>query len=230
MSGKEINKKVEEYHDKHDPGQKADAVDPRNNWADTAFQAQYLEKDDYDTIYDIKRQIAKGAGKDARTWEITDQEAKWRLEKVKQIELQNFHTFLQDHYKIDSNNPVLLKWAQEMFPEYWSAREKMIDTTADIQKRLAKMRLMGPRTRDDFTLLFGIASGRVEVPTGPLYAPADSKTKVKARGLFNPLRAVGAKAAVIPLRGNYGNAEYAGTAAAPAEDWLNLDFASKTYK
>jgi hypothetical protein len=197
-TGKEIHAKVEADHDKHDQGQNYVAARGADRWALDNFGARYLEKDEYDTIYAIKATIAQapqpaaGPMQGQRTWEITDKEAKWHLDKVKQLELINFHNFLRDTYNIDASNPVMMKWAQEMFPDFWKMREEVIDDNAEIQKRLAKIRLMGPRDKDDFTLLFGIATGRVAVPMGALWDPqGQMQPGVPARGLFNPLFNVG---------------------------------------
>jgi hypothetical protein len=186
-TSRKLAKTLDNYTQNTDQGQATDS----DNWASKAFTGQYFDRDEYDTIYEIKEKLS---GTKNRIWPVTDSEAKYLVDKAKQLELINFHEFLQKSYGIDASNPVLMKWAQDMFPEFWSMREEMIDQNAFVQTALAKIRLFGPRSRDDFQLLFGISTGRVTVPEGSIYDPKKAEIGPHARGLFNPLRNVGSKA------------------------------------
>ncbi len=194
-TGKEISDKVESLKSQSNPGERP-LGHPDDSWGGR-FRGDYLERDEYDTVYQVKQLISQNPN---RIWDVTDKEANYLLDKTKQYELMSFHEMLARHYHIDASNPVLMKWAQDMFPEYWEMREKKIDQNADIQKRLAKIKLLGPRSKDDFTLLFAIATGRFQVPRGPIYAPGLPVPHV-ARGLFNPIRGIGKRAGFVDANG-----------------------------
>jgi hypothetical protein len=68
---------------------------------------------------------------------------------------------------------------------------------ADLQKQIAKFRLLGPQNKEDLLLEFAINSGKLVVPDGPVYRYEDWYTndqyrKAFNRGLFNPRKNVGA--------------------------------------
>jgi len=78
-----------------------------------------------------------------------------------------------------------------VFPELQQEREAIIDQRADLEKRCAKIRLRGPRDKDDIQLLFALASGAIEKPRGALWKPEDwfdagnDRDKRLARGRFS---------------------------------------------
>lgn len=72
----------------------------------------------------------------------------------------------------------------------------MLDEVAALQKTLAKIRLFGPRSREDLVTIFAIENGMVDIPDGALHRPekwyhgADqSITGEYKRGLLNLKRA-----------------------------------------
>jgi hypothetical protein len=82
-----------------------------------------------------------------------------------------------------------------MLPDYFERREEQIEEVADLQKRIAKLRLYGPRSKDDLFLIYMIASGKLKVPSGAIWDPSNwyanlGGTDQFARGLFNPRRYV----------------------------------------
>jgi len=64
---------------------------------------------------------------------------------------------------VDPNNAYQMKQIQEMFPEIWDRRRKIIENEADKYKKLAKINMTGKiNTREDYILLFNIANGLVD--------------------------------------------------------------------
>lgn len=68
----------------------------------------------------------------------------------------------------------------------------MLDEVASLQKTLAKIRLFGPRSREDLVTLFAVQNGMVQVPDGALHRPEkwwkDENMSISAeyqRGLLN---------------------------------------------
>lgn len=69
-------------------------------------------------------------------------------------------------------------------------------TKADLQMRLAEIKIRGYiKDWDEFLLLYLIMTGQVDMPDGALYEPGsrDAHDLRKGRGLFNPLRKIGAE-------------------------------------
>ncbi len=79
-------------------------------------------------------------------------------------------------------------------PEYFETREKQIQEVADLQTKIAQLRLRGPRSKEDMFLIWLLYSGKLQIPKGAIWAPdqwyADRDGNNLNRGLFNPHRYV----------------------------------------
>lgn len=154
------------------------------------FPARYQYRDDYDDIASLKWELADVK----RPAPLTEKDVKAIMKKRAQIEVFNLDSFFQGAYsdKLTAKDPANLRWAQEVNPGYWERREQIIDEQAQLQKRLAKIKLRGPRNMDDIELLKLVKERRIKVPQKALWKlgeEADSADKHFKRGLWNPIRA-----------------------------------------
>lgn len=66
-------------------------------------------------------------------------------------------------------------------------------TKADLQMRLAEIKIRGYiKDWEEFTLLYMIMTGQIDMPDGALYdaGTKDAKSLKTGRGLFNPLKGI----------------------------------------
>lgn len=83
--------------------------------------------------------------------------------------------------------------AEEINPDLLQARIEAMKTKAELQMRLAEIKIRGYiKDWDDFVLLYMIMTGQVQMPKGALYEGDDNMTgeTLQGRGLFNPLRKI----------------------------------------
>ncbi len=79
---------------------------------------------------------------------------------------------------------------EKVLPDLYKDREAMLDEIAELQKRVARLRMYGPRSREDLELYFFIISGQVRVPDGAIwdwekwYTTAEKKAGF-AKGMFS---------------------------------------------
>jgi hypothetical protein len=90
-------------------------------------------------------------------------------------------------------HPAELKELRKMYPEYFARREKKVEEWGQLQKRLAKIKLRGWKTRDDFILWMMYKSGQIQVPHEAIYAFQDrvaDNAEQFARGKWNPFNEI----------------------------------------
>lgn len=86
------------------------------------------------------------------------------------------------------------KFFNEIFPEFKERALSLQKEKLELVAHLARMRLTGPQTRDDFILLYMLASGQITVPEkvadifGSTAASQGSAEDRYIYGLFNPRR------------------------------------------
>lgn len=150
------------------------------------FPARYYEGDESDDLQHIKNQLAS----EKRPAPITDADAERVMRKTAAVEVAKEEEWFQNQWSFNSSNPTMQRWAQGVFPEYFTRREQVLEDQAQLQLAIAKMKLRGPRSREDLDLLYAIDSGVVEVPKGALYelTGKSASDKDQIRGLFNPRR------------------------------------------
>jgi hypothetical protein len=146
---------------------------------------RYFEGDEDDDLQQIKHQLASTS----RPAPITDSDAERVMRKTAAVEVAKEEEWFQNQWMFNSSNPTMQRWAQGVFPEYFSRREQVLEEQAQLQLAVAKMKLRGPRSREDLDLLYAIDSGVVDVSKNPIYALAGKPADLAAvRGLFNPRR------------------------------------------
>jgi len=150
------------------------------------FPARYFEGDKDDDLQAIKHQLAS----ENRPAPITDADAERVMRKTAAVEVAKEEEWFQNQWAFNSANPTMQRWAQGVFPEYFNRREQVLEEQAQLQLAIAKMKLRGPRSREDLDLLYAIDSGVVKVPDTALFnlTGKDVGEKDQIRGLFNPRR------------------------------------------
>lgn len=148
------------------------------------FPARYYEGDESDDLQKIKHSLAT----QSRPAPITDADAERVMRKQAAIETAKEEEWFQNSWQFNSANPTMQRWAQSVFPEYFNRREQVLEEQAQLQLAVAKMKLRGPRSREDLDLLYAIDSGVVKVGDKPIYAITGDPAATAQRGLFNPRR------------------------------------------
>lgn len=114
----------------------------------------------------------------------------WADRKRQQIERLNYENFIAKSF--DLSNPADQQRLEKIFPDYYEKREAEIEQQAELQKTLALIRLRGAQSKKDYTIAYGLLSGRIPVPTGALWQPASWGKQDQAasftRGIFSPRR------------------------------------------
>jgi hypothetical protein len=94
-----------------------------------------------------------------------------------------FNGYLLDQMVL--NTPEAQDYWQKNFPDVFQEKIKLVEDQLDIQAKLAKIRILGPKTREDYMLLFAIQHGYIAVPAGPVFDPNSLEKTDFHRGLFN---------------------------------------------
>lgn len=161
------------------------------------FPAKYVPVDhDADTRMQMKKELiasqALGQGF------ITDEDMKYLLNKRK---IQDRVIFDAWYSKLwDTKDINKLRLAQQIYPDYFKDREGEINREAELQKKIAMIKLRGPADLDDLKLIFQLSQGQEQLRNVPLWRldepPEDTASQYR-RGIFNPARFLG------DLAGNY---------------------------
>ena len=122
---------------------------------------------------------------------LSGQDLQWLKRKQDVFQGANFKSFVSQLY--DARDPGQAALLDKVYPALNAEREQIIDQRAELEKRLAKIRLRGPQGESDLKLLFAISSGAIQPPQGVLYDPktwfaAGTEQARLQRGLFNPRR------------------------------------------
>ncbi len=165
-----------------DPGQ----ILPASNNKDPAveFPARYFEGDESDDLQAIKNILASKE----RPAPITDSDAERVMRKQAAFEVAKQEQWFANTWHTDASNPTKQRWAQAVFPEFYDRREQVIEEQARLQLAIAKIKLRGPRSREDLDLLYALDQGYLKPGDGPLWhltGPETTDAKAR-RGIFNP--------------------------------------------
>lgn len=155
------------------------------------FPVKISAPDPDDHIMELKQQAAsRGASGPFGQVHADREDFMWADRKRQQIERFNYENFIARSF--DLSNPADQQRLEKIFPDYYEKREAEIEQQAELQKTLALIRLRGAQSKKDFTIAYGILSGRIPKPTGALWQPESWSSKdVKGsftRGIFSPRR------------------------------------------
>lgn len=126
---------------------------------------------------------------------LSDKDLEWMKEKEENIQFAEFENWCATYF--DMKDPAIARLVEEMLPEFFKRREAVIEEVAELQKRIAYLRLHGPKSKDDLFLVYMLNNGKLKVPQGAVWDPENwypgqKDDKNFARGLFNPHRLMGA--------------------------------------
>lgn len=187
-SGKKLMKQGVDAYEANYKGEKIENKrgDPLATGA--AFPAKYFPTDPRDDFTRVKFALASTATPVA----ITDDDVQRILDKRSQEEKWKFDSFFQNTANPTAAKPADLRLYQQMYPEYWNDRKRVIDEQVEIQKQIAYMRLFGVQTKADMELLHRIKQGVFKLPRNPIWKLGDETSNIdetaRQRGIFNPLR------------------------------------------
>lgn len=164
----------------------------------TSFPSRLLASDpEQDTMQMAKRKYAEemsGGGGGAPVYRtVTDTDAAWLMNREMQRTRMNFDEWFANQLDMDDINKLML--AQEIHPDFFDEKEKFIEEQAQIQTRLAKIKLRGPRTKEDMEFIWLFTNGAypgLDKPVHKLDEPTTAYFPKNAYkpGVFSPMRVV----------------------------------------
>jgi len=192
---RDLEKLREKYGDDYVVLQNKDAVAPGSSalaqpppGGPDAFPVRLFPHDKDDNLIDLKMK-ADPAVLGAKT--LTTKDLEWLQRKQEAQNAAQFKLYAAQLF--DSKNPAELQILNQIMPDLLQEKYEIVDRRAELDARLAKMRLRGfPRDQEDLQLAFAIKSGQVELPEGTLWKPDEWKSKNDvsqklSRGIFSPL-------------------------------------------
>lgn len=184
--GAALLEKLRRYEAAADPGQHLPAPRSERAGSEAAqFPARYFEPDDRDDYMFIKDRLAS----DRRPAPVTDEDISAILRKRAANEVAKQENWFQNTWSFNSSDPNKQRWAQSVFPEYFARREQVIDEQTLLQNQLAKIKLRGPRSREDIDLLYGIQMGVIQPGDRAIWdLRGDDIGAERRRGVFSPRR------------------------------------------
>jgi len=85
-------------------------------------------------------------------------------------------------------DPKVRQMWMDQFPELREGYERYMSARLDLDGRLTDIKTFGPQTKDDFTLLYNIATKIVPIPKNPIFKTEDASEANVYRGVFNPMK------------------------------------------
>lgn len=138
-----------------------------------------------------------------------DEDFQWLQRKQEQQEYANFQQWFAENF--DKMSPEQKKIARELFPTFYNERLQQLDRSVELQRRIARLKLMGIQDKNDMLFQYALESGYV--PSDPLRQIMDPKavddTTRKARyrrGILNPRRLLHGDFGITTRRVNAVNA------------------------
>jgi hypothetical protein len=156
------------------------------------FPVKISAPDPDDHIMELKRAAAAGAAGTGPFGQVHAERSdfEWADRKRQQIERANFENYIARSF--DLSNPADQQRLEKIFPDYYEKREAEIEQQAELQKTLALIRLRGAQSKKDYTIAYGILTGRIPKPTGALWQPESwgkqDQRESFTRGIFSPRR------------------------------------------
>lgn len=93
--------------------------------------------------------------------QATDADFKWLQKKREADQLANFDSWAGENFH--SNDPATRKWHQEVNPEYYESRERLMVDRAKLALRIKLMKLRGPKNEKDLMLWWALQTGRIQL-------------------------------------------------------------------
>lgn len=124
-----------------------------------------------------------------------DSDFEWLRKKREAEAYANFQTWFAQNF--DKMSPPQKEMAKKLFPRFYQERLQQLDRTIELQRKLAKLKLMGPENANDLMLQYAAELGLIDAdPVHAVLHPEEVKRRQEeadrkaryARGLLNPRR------------------------------------------
>jgi hypothetical protein len=127
------------------------------------FGRKFNARSKYDDEMNIRMQLADKEGNTPfGKMMYDDKVGKWIQEKEAAVEAANFDSYFNQNF--NKNDLASRQWAQQINPEFYSAREQEMNDRAEMVLKLKKIELRGPQNEEDLKILYLIENGRVVLP------------------------------------------------------------------
>lgn len=167
---------------------------------DRRFPVEVGRADPHDKLFDIKRQYVQGSLLDPEGKQIKpndlgqaifdESDKNYLADKEKQRIEAEYESFASSVFNLDDPATAALV-GEKILPDFYKKREAEIEKQAELQTRLAMIRLRGyPKDAKELSLAFAIQKGLIQLPEGSIWDPSSwaAKKADLARGFFNPFR------------------------------------------
>ena len=151
------------------------------------FPANYFSKKDDEKRLRLVQDYSKTLNVSGlpSLYQPTEDDVNVLLRKDQEKELLNFEAFLQNYF--DLSNPIHQKLVREIYPNYFERRLEVIRENLNIQEKIAKLKLLGPQTKEDIFFVYALLNGDIQVPNEAVFNldKGDSTDNQYKRGFFN---------------------------------------------
>ena len=213
MAAKKVDSRLRAIEDSADPnavvvgldsgnagsGRAAGALAPLRDGKqpDEQFPSSgYQDKDPRDVLMEAKlsSQVEPGVTPFG-VLQAKDSDFEWLRKKRETEAYANFSSWFAEFF--DHASPAQKQLAQELFPRFYREREEQLDRSIALQARIAKLKLLGVRNKDDLMLQYAAEAGLIDSdPLEYILHPEkalkqgkkSSRRRQYGRGLFNPRR------------------------------------------
>lgn len=190
--GNVLSEKVQNEADRHEPPETLPHGDKSATRTDD-FPAKYLSRTETQRKVTLARNYTNALSKKINgsgpmvVYTPSAEEINILVDKENELNLASFERFIRDRFNL--NDPVQSRLVHEMYPEYFEKRLEQIDSHLELQRRAAKIKLLGIQDKDDLMFLYAIASNKIKIPDNAVFAPKSyNDTESFERGLLNPRR------------------------------------------
>lgn len=94
----------------------------------------------------------------------TDADFEWLAKKRETEAAANFDAWVGSNFH--TNDVVKRKWLQEVYPDYYEAREQLMIDRAKFALRVHLLKLRGVANEKDLVLAWGLQTGRIQLDDG----------------------------------------------------------------
>lgn len=146
---------------------------------------RYQDTSAIDRKFQMKQQVAEFYGPRG-VIPVGAEEVDFVANKERLVQLMKFDRYFLNRFKF--SNPHDLRMAQQMYPELFEMQLQTIREKAELQVELAKIKLLGPKTKEDIHLQYLVESGTIEVPNESVHIMNGLGEENLERGIWNPYK------------------------------------------
>lgn len=183
------------------------------------FPAQYFARTEADRAVGLKQDYVRSLNQytpdlNAR-YDVSQSEIDALVRRYDELDLINFEKSIATWF--DTKDPTHQRLINELYPEYFERRIDQIEANLEVQRKVAHLRLLGPRSKEDLRFAYFLETGTIALPTGPVFEPTMTDND-KQRGLFNPFHLFNVNK-INTARHSHAGLGYGGTAwSKPGQD------------